>query len=161
MKRKRTISLLLAALLLAAMLGACGSETLEPELGDVVGRIDDALGGADSMMAVNEDYVKGSMRMDVASYEGYTVKINAYGANVDEYGVFRAADENQAKEIKMAVEEYLQMRVDTWMEAYMPEEKPKVTSSEIVTEGNYVCYAILSEEQKADVFDAFRASFEK
>jgi hypothetical protein len=58
-----------------------------------------------------------------------------YGANVDEYGVFRGADEAQAAEIKKAVEDYLAMRVDSWMDAYMPEEKPKVTSAQIEDRG--------------------------
>ena len=44
------------------------------------------------------------MKMDVSGFAGWTVKINAYGANIDEYGVFRAADAAQAAEVKAAVE---------------------------------------------------------
>jgi uncharacterized protein YodC (DUF2158 family) len=119
-----------------------------------------AIGNSGSFITVDEDYIKGSMKMDVSGYAGTCVKINAYGANVDEYGIFRGTDPKQTAEIKKAVEAYLKMRVDTWMDEYMPEEKPKMTSAEVQTEGSYVCYCILSEDEKAAAFKAFQSCFE-
>ena len=149
----------LLSLLLLCLLSACGGETPEPALSDVVTRIDEAFGNAGGMMTVDADFIRGSLRMTPDAYAEACVKINAFGANVDEYGVFKGADAAAAKEIKQAVEAYLQLRVDTWMEAYMPAEKPKVTSAQLVTQGNYVCYAILDEAEKTAVFEAFEACF--
>jgi hypothetical protein len=156
----RGAALLLLLTLTAALFTACGSKPArEPEVSELTDAIDAAIGNEGSMIAVDEAYVKGAMKMDVSAFAGWCVKINAYGANVDEYGVFRGADEAQAAEIKKAVEDYLAMRVDSWMDAYMPEEKPKVTSAQMKTEGNYVCYCILSDENKTAAFKAFENSF--
>ena len=95
------------------------------------------------------------MKMDVSDYAGYTVKINAYGANIDEYGIFQAADDKQAKDVEAAVEAYLQLRLDSWMDEYMPEEKPKLSSAEVKSEGKYVMYAILGDADKTAAFEAF------
>ena len=156
----RAAALLLLCVLITALFTACGGKPArEPEIPELTDGIDAAIGNEGSMIAVEADYVKGAMKMDVTPYAGWCVKINAYGANVDEYGVFRGADEAQAAEIKKAIENYLAMRVDSWMDAYMPEEKPKVTSAEIRTEGNYICYCILSDEEKSAAFQAFKDCF--
>ena len=158
MKRKSAVSWVLFVSL--CLLSACGGGAAkEPEFQSVVGAIDEAIGNTGDMIAMDADYIFGALKMDESTYAEGCVKINAYGANVDEYGVFRGEDAEQAKAIKQAIEAYFKFRVDTWMEAYMPEEKPKVISAELRTEGNYVCYAILDPEQKEAVFEAFGNCF--
>jgi len=155
----RILSVLLLCAALAALFGACSKAEKEPEISAIVDKIDAAIGNSGDMIAVDEDYIQGSMKMDVSDYAGYCVKINAYGANVDEYGIFKGTDAKQTGEIKKAVDAYLKMRIDTWMDAYMPEEKPKMAAAEVEAKGNYVCYCVLSEEKKAAAFDAFRDAF--
>jgi hypothetical protein len=155
----RLIFVLLLCAALAALFGACSKPEKEPEITVIVEKIDAAIENSGSMVAVDEDYIRGSMKMDVSGYAGYCVKINAYGANVDEYGIFKGADAKQAGEIKKAVDAYLKMRIDTWMDAYMPEEKPKMAAAEVETEGNYVCYCVLSDENKSAAFGAFQDAF--
>lgn len=157
---KKHILILLAAVLALCLLAACGDKTeSEPDMDAVVTAIDSAIGNDGSMVAVDENYIRGSMKMDVSDYENYTVKINAMGVNIDEYGVFKGADSAQVKEIKAAVEDYLQMREDTWMTEYMPEEFPKLQNAEVWAEGNYVIYAILGDDAKTAAGDAFAACF--
>jgi len=144
----------LALAMVLALLCACGSGAKDVPIEDVVAAVDEALGKGDSLAEMGADYIKGYMKMDVSGYEGFTVKINAYGANIDEYGVFRAKDSAQVKDIKSAVEAYLQLRVDSWMEEYMPEEKPKLTSAEVKTNGSYVMYCILSDADRQAAFGA-------
>ena len=152
---KRFGAAVLALAMVLALLCACGNAAKDVAIGDVVSAVDAALNKGDNLVAVDENYVKGYMKLDASGFEDYTVKINAYGANIDEYGVFKAKDSSQAKEAKEAVEAYLQLRVDSWMDAYMPEEKPKLTSAEIKTGGNYVMYCILSDADKSTAFGAF------
>lgn len=152
-KRPGAAALVLAMVLV--LLCACGGGAKNVPVEDVVSALDAALGKGDSLVAVDANYIKGYMKIDVADYEGYAVKINAYGANIDEYGVFKAKDSSQAKEVKSAVEGYLQLRVDSWMDQYMPEEKPKLTSAEVKTNGSYVMYCILSDADKSAAFGAF------
>jgi predicted small lipoprotein YifL len=157
---KKPIFILLAAALALCLLAACGDKTeYEPDMDAVVTAIDTAIGNDGSMVAVDDNYIKGSMKMDVSDYAEYTVKINAMGVNIDEYGVFKGTDSTQAKAIKTAVDNYLQMRKDTWMTEYMPEEFPKLQDAEVWTEGNYVMYAILGTDAKTAADDAFVACF--
>jgi hypothetical protein len=158
---KKLILILLAAIMIIGLLSACGKTTAEPKLSDIVAAIDTAIGNSGSMTAVDENYIKGSMKMDVSAYEDYTVKINAMGANIDEYGVFKGSDSNQAKDIKAAVDQYLQMREDTWMTEYMPEEHPKLQNAEVWTDGNYVMYVILGDDAKAAASNAFTTCFKQ
>ena len=152
---KRFGAAVLALAMVLALLCACGGSAKDVAIGDVVSAVDAALNKGDNLVEVDANYIKGYMKIDVAGYEGFTVKINAYGANIDEYGVFKAKDSAQAKEAKEAAEAYLQLRVDSWMDAYMPEEKPKLTSAEVRTSGNYVMYCILSDTDKSAAFGAF------
>ncbi|HHU22737.1 MAG TPA: DUF4358 domain-containing protein [Clostridiales bacterium] len=159
----RYAALLIIFVLVLSLLSACGKSDVADDVPveDIVQKVDEALGNDGTLVAVDADYIRGSMRMDVSDYAGYVVKINAFGANIDEYGIFKGADENQTREIAKAVEDYLQMREDTWMVEYMPEEHPKLLAAEHKTLGNYVMYAILWEEEKATAFDAFTAALSK
>jgi hypothetical protein len=40
------------------------------------------------------------MKMDVSAFSEYTVKINGYGVNIDEYGVFKGADKKRRRKSK-------------------------------------------------------------
>lgn len=157
---KKYILILIATAMALCLLAACGEKAVsEPAMSDLVAAVDTAIGNDGSMVAVDDNYIKGSMKMDVSDYADHTVKINAMGVNIDEYGIFKGKDSAQAKTIKTAVENYLQMRKDTWMTEYMPEEFPKLQDAEVWTEGNYVMYAILGSDTKTAADDAFVACF--
>lgn len=160
MKKTRITALVSALLLCLSLLCGCGGSKYADGVA-VVGigsAVDAAIGKNDgSMIAVEESYIKGSMKMDPAGFEEYVVKINAYGANVDEYGIFKGADSAAVKQIEEQVEAYLKMRNDNWMDEYMPEERPKMESASFVTFGNYVMYAVLDDDVKETAFDAFEA----
>jgi hypothetical protein len=57
------------------------------------------------MIAVDETYISGSMKMDVSNFEGVHVKINGYGVNIDEYGIFMARTKS-SREDSDAVKAY-------------------------------------------------------
>ncbi len=110
---------------------------------------------AASLAEMQESYLTGPMKLDPKLFAEYLVKINAYGANIDEYGIFKAPDEASVDAVKQAVEGYLQLRKDTWMEEYMPEEKPKLTQAEIRVAGQYVMYVIVADDVRKPILDAF------
>ena len=162
---KRSISLLLLACLCLGLLCACGGGDsseyrTDVSVNDIAAAVDTAIEAGDNMASVDANYILNRMEMDVSDYAEYVVKINAFGANVDEYGIFKAADEAQAAEIASAVEAYLQMRNDTWMTEYMPEERPKMEAASYQTAGLYVMYAVLWDEPKAAAFEAFTSALQ-
>ena len=154
MKRSICILLCLAALL---CLGACGKKAAwrtDVPLSTLAEVVEKHLDGG-SLAAMQESYLKGAMKLDPAIFADWLVKINAYGANIDEYGIFKAPDEAGGAKVKQAVEDYLKLRRDTWMEEYMPEEKPKLTQAEVKVCGLYVIYAIVSDDARGKIFTDF------
>ena len=101
---------------------------------------------------MTSDYILGMMDIDTSEFAEYTVKLRASGANVDEYGIFKAKSDDDVENVKETVQKYLAMRVDTWMPEYMPEEFPKMQKASVKVMGRYVVYCILDDDVKADVF---------
>ena len=152
---KKAISLLLALVMCLALLTACGgSAKKDVPVSDISAKVSDAIGKTDSLVAVDSNYIRGYMKVDAAQFGEYSMMINAYGANIDEYGIFKAGDMS-TKDIKTAVDAYLELRKAAWMDEYMPEEKPKLTNAEVRVSGDYVMYCILSDGDKAAAFGAF------
>lgn len=159
LKYVKNIALLLLLVSALFALASCSSEVADDiPVSNIAKNIDASINKDGDMISVDEAYIKGSMKMDVSSFAEYTVKINGYGVNIDEYGVFKGADKKQAEEIAQAVKAYLAMRAETWMTEYMPEEFPKLQEADYKISGNYVFYAILSDEGKASAFSAFEES---
>lgn len=152
---------LVCAVTLFCLLSACGgSASVRDDVAvtDVTTAIVSALGDKDAFVSAPETFITGSMKMDVSDYEAYDIQINSKGVNIDEFGVFKATDSTQVAAIEQAVKAYLQMREDTWMTEYMPEEHPKLQNAEVKTAGNYVMYAILSDSGKEKAFNTFKKS---
>jgi len=114
-----------------------------------------------NFIAMDENYIAGAMKIDVSGYADYVVNINAFGTNVDEYGIFKAKDEASVAAVKADAENYLKFRLDTWMEEYMPEEKPKLEKAEVKVCGLYVMYAIVDDTSRADAFTTFENALKK
>ena len=157
-----------AALILATLCSLCacssGKSTVEyktdvavSELAEQITAINDNWNFA----AMNENYIAGAMKIDVSGYADYIVNINALGTNVDEFGIFKANDEGSAASVKEDAENYLKFRLDTWMDEYMPEEKPKLENAEVKVCGLYVMYAIFDDATRADAFAAFENYLKK
>ncbi len=157
MKRSICILLCLAALL---CLGACGKKAAwrtDVPLDKLAETVEKHLDGG-SLAAMQESYLKGAMKMDPSIFAEWLVKINAYGANIDEYGIFKAPDEQGVVKVKQAAEDYLKLRRDTWMEEYMPEEKPKLTQAQVKVCGLYVIYAIVSDDARGKILADFESA---
>ncbi len=153
---KKTIAFLLLAAALCA-LAACAKKAAYKDnvpLEDLAAVVEQHLDGG-SLAEMKESYLSGPMKLDTVQFADFIVKINAYGANIDEYGIFKARDEAGVAAVQKQAEGYLQLRKDTWMEEYMPEEKPKLTQAEVKVCGLYVIYVIVSDEVRAPILSDF------
>ncbi|MDR1132183.1 MAG: DUF4358 domain-containing protein [Oscillospiraceae bacterium] len=151
---KKNALVLISAIVALSLLAGCGGSAKVRDDVDV-GELSAALAaniGGDGLAPVSDGYYAGAMKIDVTDFAGYDVKVNAN--NADEIGVFKAGDAAGVADVKQAVETYIQMRKDTWMTEYMPEHRPKLDAAEIKTLGNYVMYAILSDDAREAVFSA-------
>ena len=151
----RKAAALLAALLALALLAACGGAGKNVPAPDLAAEISAALGKTDAL-AVNDGTFLGMSGASAAQLGDYQILINRIGANIDEFGVFHASSDGaSAREIKAVVEAYLALRLEKWMEEYMPEEKPKLENAEVRVSGDYVLYCILSDADKTTAFRTF------
>jgi len=151
---------IICAIIALTLFVACGGKSADGKIRNDVALSDVSTAVAsvlsdDALVSVSSTYISGSMKMNVSDYDSFDVRINSKGINIDEYGVFRAKDSSQVALVEKAVSDYLQMRKDTWMKEYMPEEFPKLENAEIKIAGNYVIYAILSDSDRTAAFDAF------
>ena len=150
----RLLPLLLAAVLL---LSACGQPRVKNDVpvSEIAGEVLEKLSAREDLTAMNEAYVTGMMGLEPADYADYAVYVSALGTNIDEFGVFKTAEGFSAQDAAQQLEDYLQMRRDTFMKEYTPEEQPKLEKAQVKTLGNYVIYAILSEAERQAAFREF------
>lgn len=113
-----------------------------------------------SLVEMTEGYVSGVMNFDLAKVSEYVVCVDASGTTVDEFGIFKA-NADTGEDVKGMLTEYLEMRLDTWMDEYMPEEKPKVENAQIRNNGDYYIYAILGDSEKEQLLGAFEEALTK
>lgn len=156
---KKTISIVLIAVMLLGLLTACGGDKVADDVAvsGIEARVDEAIGNDGSLVAMDAGYIQSYMKIDVSQYADYVVKVNSKGVNIDEYGIFKGADADQTKAIEQAVTDYFALRRESWMPEYMPEEFPKLEAEHYKVMGNYVIYAILSDADAESAFDAFAA----
>ncbi len=122
---------------------------------------DSALSFDVPLIAVPDDYIIGMMEIDVSEFAEHTVKIQSTGANIDEYGILKAASADDADAVKTIALDYIAKRVDNWNPQYMPEELPKLKNATVKVYGSYVVYCILDDASKEAVFKAIESKLVK
>lgn len=76
--------------------------------------------------------------------------------NIDEFGIFLSENESDARKLTDICYEYLKEKYENenaFIASYAPEELPKLKNAEAKRFGNYVAFAILSENDRALFFD--------
>ena len=157
---RKTISLLLAALLLGGLLAGCGASAQKKDVpaADIAESVMGALGMTDKMVDTASVVIEGYMQLSPDQFGDYAVYHNAYGTAVDEFGIFKAGTLS-VSEVKEAVEGYLvKLRGGSMAALYTPEEMPKLDGAELRTNGDYVMYCVLSDADRVTAFSAFDAA---
>ncbi len=148
--------LLITAMLLCVV--SCGENTAsyasDIAVSDLAAVADAALGGEHPLTVVPDDYIIGMNQVDVSVFADYVVKMQTVGANIDEYGIFKAPDSESVDSIEQIAKDYIQMRIDTWNPSYLAEDRPKVDNATVKVMGQYVMYCILADDAKSAVFTA-------
>ncbi|MBQ2765604.1 MAG: DUF4358 domain-containing protein [Clostridia bacterium] len=157
MQRTGCLSFILALMLIftcfaAVSCGETASYHSDIPVSKLTAAADELLPDSGDFATMTSDYILGMMDIDTSEFAEYTVKLRASGANVDEYGIFKAKSDDDVENVKETVQKYLAMRVDTWMPEYMPEEFPKMQKASVKVMGRYVVYCILDDDAKNDVF---------
>ncbi len=84
--------------------------------------------------------------------------------NINEFGIFHAPDKDAAKELYGLTEKYLDGLLEEkgeFVGSYAPRELEKLTGAEVKAFGNYVAYAVLSEDDRQIFFDTVEKMLKK
>ncbi len=140
--------------LITASCGGSASYSTDVAATELSVTVDALLENPSDFATMTDEYIIGMMEIDPSEFADHIVKLRASGANIDEYGIFKAPTAADVADVKAVVEAYLARRVEAWMPEYMPEEFPKMEAASVKVMGQYVVYAILADDVKADVFSA-------
>lgn len=113
----------------------------------------------EDMTELDAKYISRMMKLSDGDYDVCYAAISSVGTNIDEFGIFKARDAAQVAELEKALETYISIRDNAWMDEYLPDEYPKLQKASVHTEGLYVCYFILGDDVKADALSAFEGCF--
>ena len=150
---------LLALVLIFSLLTACGGDTVKDPGMDAVKNAVSACLENDAMMELDASYIEALMKLSAEDYAECYAMRSSVGINIDEYGIFKCNGAEQTKAVTDALKAYVQFLLDAWMPEYLPEEFPKLQNAEVWTEGDYVVYAIVSDDVRGSMKDALDSVF--
>ncbi len=165
---RRSLGLLLLLSCLIPVLSACGgsyrNDLTAPE---VMASVEAALPVGDGYRAAGEDFITASEWGDE-----YTTLLDMLAehrillsersdSNVDEIGILHIKSDGDMREAKAIVEAYVsakQLRLKSLLEAYNPDELPKVENGKVTVCGQYILYTILGDSETTQAHEAFKTA---
>ena len=96
---------------------------------------------------------------DTSLFEDCDIRYSLPGDDVNEVGVFRSGSKKDARKLYNSVCEYLdELKKDkrAFVESYAPLEAQKLDRATVKRFGSYVVYAILSDSEQENFFEAVK-----
>lgn len=159
---KKKISVITAALLCCAMLAGCGSSNSSSGSASVsdsesvtaktpAEKTAELLGAVEfpSMVEVSADDLSARYSFGPDKVSSFSAYVCGSGAMPDEFGVFEAADETSAAEIKTALESRIENQKELYTD-YTPAEMYKFDGYLLRQDGTTVAYAICADNTAAE-----------
>jgi hypothetical protein len=82
-------------------------------------------------------------------------------STVDEFGIFRVKEGGDTNAVKAEVEDYvqyMQVKLEVYLEMYDPAEKTKLENAKVTVLGNYVVFTMLTEADTDACMDAIKGA---
>ncbi len=101
---------------------------------------------------------------DTKLHDDACLRYTVLSEDIGEFGIFHAPDEASREEIEDLCEDYLEtLREEktAFIASYAPEELPKLERAEVRSFGNYVAYAILSDDDRKLFFETVETKLTK
>jgi hypothetical protein len=133
---KKTITALLAAVLLFALAACGGGSTKQADLGKVMTDIKAKLTNTEMMDLAKEDLMP-NYGIDAADVKQFAARVDSTGIKGDEIVLVEGKDADAAKRIKEKLDaRYKQKEVE--MKDYLPEEYAMLEKCTVKQDGNYI-----------------------
>ena len=154
---KKLLIFTLAAIILTLSFFSCSSKNdyrNDVPCAQITDAIKEELSVEGGYSFFEEDQIK-FIFDDIWLANEYSVVYSLLSQNIDEFGVFRTNSEKDARELAEECREYIEEKYEdenAFIASYAPEELPKLRNAEVKVFGNYVAFAILSENHRAILF---------
>ncbi len=134
------------------ILASCAKPTKTPTITELTAELDKYFDSS-MMHSLDPDRTAGELNIETSAIDAFTMNV-PISTNMDEYGVFIAASGHEA-ELTSAVNAYIKRRQDSWMNEYLPEERPKIFEAQTKSNGRYIIYVMSSEDTRNNVLSKF------
>ncbi len=164
---KKAFKFVLFVIAIAILTSSCGSKNAYrsdvacSEITDVIEKEMAAEGG---YARYGDNELKYLLGDDVSLSTDHSVMYSLLSENIDEFGIFKAENEKDARKLADECEDHLEEKYEdenAFISSYAPEELPKLKNAEVKIFGNYVTFAILDESDRAAFFDKIEQTLKK
>ena len=165
MKKLTLITTMLLCLIMT--LNACSSYRSDVAVVDITTAVLNTVSTQGGYTAAESDYISlefGNPGAITANVSEWMICASTSQSTVDEFGIFRVKDGGDVGAVKAEVEDYvqyLQVKLETFLEMYDPAEKTKLENAQVFVFGNYVVFTMLTEEDTAAVKTTVESALSK
>lgn len=155
--KTKLISITLVLISLFTLLCSCGGETAyktDVPLSQLQSAAEAVLSNTDTLATLDSDYIEYMMELEASSFAEAIVRQQASGISADEYGIFKAASNEEAAALGAMLEAYLTKRDETWNPSYDADQYPKIKNATVKVFGQYAVFCILSDTDRDAVYSA-------
>lgn len=132
----------------ALLLCGCGSKTKDIDLSAFADKVIQDVDFGDDMLAVPEKLVSDYYTLP-DGIDSYKIYVSGTSATASEFAAFKCKDENTVKAVKSAVEKRISEQTESY-ENYRPDEKFRLENAVIITNGNYLVFAVSNDNSAVE-----------
>ena len=127
----------------ALLLCGCGSKANDIDVAAFADKVAESVDFGDELLAVPEKIISDYYTLP-DGVESCKIYVSATSATASELAAFKCKDENAVKAVKSAVETRIEEQTASY-ENYRPDEKFRLENAVILTEGNYLVFAVSND----------------
>ncbi|MBQ4153479.1 MAG: DUF4358 domain-containing protein [Oscillospiraceae bacterium] len=144
---KKSLSLILAAVMALLLLASCGATTLKVDVNEAAEVLKNDLSYAGSMEELTENMLESTYEgIDVETIASFKAYISA-DATAEEIAVFELKDEGAAKAMKAAMDERIISQKEIYS-SYSPEGAARLDKGVVKQAGKYVILCVSDDTDK-------------
>jgi len=151
---KKPVVCLLLCVMIFASCGKSEEAFASVPAAELSGALSPLLVNSAKLAAVDDDYVKFMLEIDLETVEEYVLLQQNSGTEIDQYGIFKVKEDGDTQAISDKITAYLDAMLSNFDNFnYMPGERVKLADARVEVIGDYVIYTVLSADESDAVFE--------
>lgn len=148
---KKAAAVLGAAIIMVTVFTGCGTKkdtTKTPDPAAITAKLQSEIKFPE-MIGIKKERLTKYYKVPGESVKDFSAYVCSSSASADEIAVFKAANASDAAKIETAVESRKNMKADEYQKYGKPQECANIKDCVLETKGNYVVFAITSDNKNA------------